>query len=242
MAKITHIVLHYSATPDNLDIGVAEIDAMHKARGWKGVGYHYVIRLDGTVEKGRSETELGAHVAGQNSGKLGICAIGGTKPGAPNTGLDTRTAKQIEAQIALIRTLLSKYPNAKVVGHRDLAATQCPGFDVVPWWASVQKGAPSIQPPKMAVVEDLKAGGVVAVDSLILRDLPGGAQIGSMPRGTTLTISARRGEWLRVTTPFPVTGWAHGDFITISPAENDEDPRIGEALAKVRELQIILET
>ena len=55
MSNITHIVLHYSATFEDQNLTVKDIDAMHKKRGWKGVGYHYVIRRDGVVEKGRPE-------------------------------------------------------------------------------------------------------------------------------------------------------------------------------------------
>lgn len=136
--KITHVVVHYSATYPDQNITAADIDRMHKNRGWSGIGYHYFIRRDGTIENGRPEDQIGAHVGGQNTGKIGICWAGGIerKTGA-NVGVDNRTEAQTDALIWLIRDLLSRYPDAKVVGHRDLAATQCPGFDVKPWWASV---------------------------------------------------------------------------------------------------------
>lgn len=141
MAKITHIVLHYSATYEDQNLTVKDIDKMHKARGWKGVGYHWVIRRDGVIEQGRPESQVGAHVGGQNTGKIGICCIGGlNRKTGPNLGVDNRTPAQIKSQIKLIRECLKRYPGAKVVGHRDLAPTQCPGFDAIPWWASVQKG------------------------------------------------------------------------------------------------------
>lgn len=149
MAKITHIVIHYSATYEDQNLTVKDIDKMHKARGWKGVGYHWIIRRDGVVERGRPESQVGAHVGGQNTGKIGICAIGGTnRKTGPNVGVDNRTPAQIKAQINLIRECLKRYPGAKVLGHRDLAPTQCPGFDVIPWWAAIQKGhtAPSPVP------------------------------------------------------------------------------------------------
>jgi N-acetylmuramoyl-L-alanine amidase len=152
MNNITHIVVHYSATFEDQNLTVKDIDAMHRARGWKGVGYHYVIRRDGVVEKGRPDNVVGAHVGGQNSGKIGICAIGGVNHATgPDVGVDNRTPAQIKAQIALIKTLLSRYPKAKVVGHRDLAPTQCPGFDVIPWWASVMKGGPAPMPDALPI-------------------------------------------------------------------------------------------
>lgn len=134
---VTHIVVHYSATPRGQHVTVAEIDGWHRARGFAKIGYHKVVYLDGTVHNGRAESEIGAHVGGQNRGKIGICWIGGTEPGKPDVGVDTRTPAQTRALIRLIRDLLKRYPGARVVGHRDLAATQCPGFDVIPWWASV---------------------------------------------------------------------------------------------------------
>lgn len=140
MAKVTHIVLHYSATYADQNITAADIDKMHKERGWKGIGYHWFIRRDGTVEEGRPESQVGAHVGGQNTGKIGICCAGGLDHATgPNKGADNRTRAQISAQIELIRNCLKRYPGAKVVGHRDLAPTQCPGFDVQAWWAQVQK-------------------------------------------------------------------------------------------------------
>lgn len=140
MSRITHIVIHYSATYEDQNLSVKDIDAMHRARGWSGVGYHWVIGRDGNVEAGRPETQVGAHVGGQNTGKIGICCIGGiNRATGPNKGVDNRTPAQIDALIKLIRECLERYPGAKVVGHRDLAATQCPGFDVASWWAGVQK-------------------------------------------------------------------------------------------------------
>src|SRR5690606_4621827 len=142
MTKITHIVVHYSATYADQNLTVKDIDKMHRDRGWQMVGYHYVIRRDGVVEQGRPESMVGAHVGGQNTGKIGICCIGGLERATgPNKGVDNRTPQQIESLIKLIRDLHKRYPGAKVVGHRDLAPTQCPGFDVQAWWAKVQKKA-----------------------------------------------------------------------------------------------------
>jgi LysM repeat protein len=163
--KIDTIVLHYSATYADQNLTVKDIDKMHRARGWLGVGYHYVIRRDGVVEQGRPENVVGAHVGGQNTGKLGICCIGGLdRATGPNKGVDNRTPAQIESQIRLIKSLLKKYPGARVVGHRDLAPTQCPGFDVRSWWAKVQKKsapetkpAPATAPAKTAVIGEDKS-------------------------------------------------------------------------------------
>ncbi len=145
--NITHIVLHYSATYADQDLDIRDIDRMHKARGWKGVGYHYVICRDGLIERGRKETEIGAHVAKQNTGKIGICLIGGLdRATGPNVGVDNRTDAQKKSAASLVRDLLTRYPNAKVVGHRDLAATQCPAYDVAAWWSAVNAHQAPAQP------------------------------------------------------------------------------------------------
>jgi len=168
---ITHIVLHYSATYADQDLDIRDIDRMHRARGWKGVGYHYVIKRDGMIERGRKESEIGAHVGGQNTGKIGICLIGGLdRAKGPKVGVDNRTDAQKQSAASLIRELVERYPNAKVVGHRDLAATLCPAYDAAAWWASVNK--PDTSP---APVQDTKpaapfwAGIVAAIAALFRR-------------------------------------------------------------------------
>lgn len=142
---IKNIVLHYSATYSDQDLGVADIDKMHKARGWAGVGYHYVIKRDGTVQKGRPDATVGAHVAGHNTGSLGICCIGGTERATgPNVGVDNRTEAQKAATVKLVRSLQAQHPGAQVLGHRDLGPTQCPGFDVRSWWAAANARPPVV--------------------------------------------------------------------------------------------------
>jgi N-acetylmuramoyl-L-alanine amidase len=146
------LVWHYTATYEDQNIGAREIDAMHKARGWSGIGYHMVVRLDGTVENGRPLTRTGSHVGGQNTGKLGCVYIGGLKRATgPNIGFDTRTDAQKRAMTALTLDMLTRYPTIqRVVGHMDLAATQCPGFDVRAWWGTVKSGIPVNPSPPYA--------------------------------------------------------------------------------------------
>lgn len=140
LGPVTHIVIHYSATYEDQDIGLKEIREMHLNRKppFKREGYHFILRLNGVREVGRPLTMRGAHVGGQNKGKIGICVVGGLKRGhGVNKGFDTRTPEQIAELIKLIDELLIKYPNAEVVGHKDLAPTLCPGYDVKTWWQGV---------------------------------------------------------------------------------------------------------
>ena len=129
MRTINLIVIHCADTYASMDIGRKEIDAWHRDRGWQGIGYHYVIRRDGTVETGRPEHLAGAHVAGHNSRSIGICYAGGK--GDDNKPADNRTAAQKAALERLVAELKNRYPAAQILGHRDLfAGKSCPCFDV----------------------------------------------------------------------------------------------------------------
>ena len=129
MRQIKEIILHCSATAEGRDYTVADIDRWHKARGWRGIGYHYVIYRDGSVHPGRPVEQIGAHCTGHNANSIGICYIGGLA--ADNkTPKDTRTPAQIQALRDLVGELKKKYPNATIHGHREFANKACPCFDV----------------------------------------------------------------------------------------------------------------
>lgn len=145
MKNIDEIFLHYSATYADQDIGAAELKRMHLARGWSNIGYHWVIRLNGTVEQGRPENQIGAGVRGHNVNSIHICCVGGLRrETGPDKGFDTRTPAQKKALIRLIREIQARHPGAVVLGHRDVAATQCPGYDAQAWWAKVNGQDPSV--------------------------------------------------------------------------------------------------
>lgn len=130
-----YIVLHCAATRPEQDIGAKEIRAWHKAKGWQDIGYHYVIRRDGTVEKGRSETAIGAHVGGHNSNSLGICLVGGVSSKDFRVAENNFTPAQWQSLESLVAVLCRKYPGAVIIGHRDFpkVAKACPSFDARMW-------------------------------------------------------------------------------------------------------------
>ncbi|MDR2038634.1 MAG: N-acetylmuramoyl-L-alanine amidase [Bacteroidales bacterium] len=128
MRKINKIILHCSATKEGQSFTAKDIDQWHKQRGWKSIGYHYVILIDGTVQPGRPESETGAHTVGQNSHSIGICYIGGLDP--DGKAKDTRTYQQKAALKSLISDLLKKYPGSTIHGHNEFANKDCPCFDV----------------------------------------------------------------------------------------------------------------
>ena len=128
------IVIHAADTYSSMDIGLAEIDEWHRERGWKGCGYHYVIRRDGTVETGRDRDARGAHVKGFNHNSIGICMVGGRAN--DNGPEDNFTNEQLDALAALLYQLINMYQDAKVVGHRNFPGVTkaCPCFNVRKWW------------------------------------------------------------------------------------------------------------
>lgn len=136
MRKITEIIVHCSATPEGRDFTVADITRWHRQRGFRTIGYHYVVYRDGSVHTGRQEGEIGAHCTGHNAYSIGICYIGGLAADG-KTAKDTRTPEQRKALLMLLRRLRAKYPNAKIHGHRDFAAKACPSFDATKEYADL---------------------------------------------------------------------------------------------------------
>lgn len=140
LKEVQYLAVHCAATPPNMDIGVKEITLWHRARGFSTIGYHYVIRRSGAIEKGRPDDVPGAHVLGYNHLSLGVCMVGGIDAhGNPQNNF---TPDQFSALAALLKRLKASYPNAIVQGHRDFPGVTkaCPSFDVKPWWASVENG------------------------------------------------------------------------------------------------------
>lgn len=130
-----YLVVHCSATRPHMDVGVKEIRQWHKAKGWEDIGYHYVIRRDGRVERGRAEALVGAHVAGYNSNSIGVCLVGGVSEKDFTKAENNFTAEQFDSLRMLLKTLSEKYPGATVLGHRDFPRVNkaCPSFDAKPW-------------------------------------------------------------------------------------------------------------
>jgi len=137
--KVKFIAIHCAATPPQADIGAKEIDGWHKARGWSGIGYHFVIRRNGVVETGRPLNQIGSHVQGFNAVSLGICLVGGVKADG-RTPENNFTPAQFASLAKLVKDLKVTYKDAVVQGHRDFprVAKACPCFDVKPWWKGVE--------------------------------------------------------------------------------------------------------
>lgn len=117
-ARTEYIALHHAAA---VTCTAAQVDQWHKDNDWSGIGYHYFVRKDGTIYRGRPENKMGAHVSGMNNCSLGICAEG-------NYDIETTMpTAQYNAIVELIADIKTRYPNAKVVGHREIGSSDCPG-------------------------------------------------------------------------------------------------------------------
>lgn len=129
MRPINLLVWHCAATPEGKYFDAKDIDGWHKQRGWSGIGYHYVVLLDGTVQKGRPIDKIGAHVEGHNTGSIGCVYIGGVD--AKGKPKDTRTPAQKTAMTQLTKDLLKQFPTIKrIAGHNEFASKACPSFSV----------------------------------------------------------------------------------------------------------------
>ena len=129
MRRINLIILHCSATKITQDFPVESLEACHKARGFKTIGYHYYITKDGQMHLCRPEDMIGAHARRYNAHSIGICYEGGLDANGNPT--DTRTPAQKHALITLLRSLKVDYPDAEILGHCDLpwVKKKCPCFD-----------------------------------------------------------------------------------------------------------------
>ena len=121
------IVIHHTGDTD-MDVSAATIHGRHKAQDWAGIGYHFVIRKDGTIERGRPEWAIGSHAYGENSHTIGIHVCGGFVGGI------RPTTAQVEKVSMLVAALCDKYgipcDRQHVVGHCDLMSTGCPGANL----------------------------------------------------------------------------------------------------------------
>jgi N-acetylmuramoyl-L-alanine amidase len=125
------IVIHQTDTPTGT---VESIDRYHRSLGWAGIGYHYVIYCDGSVHKGRLNSEVGAHCKGDNATSIGVCCVG--KGNALPVGTGYLDQAMWDALLRLVGQLMSAYhiPGSRVVGHRERPSGReqgktCPGFE-----------------------------------------------------------------------------------------------------------------
>lgn len=124
-SDIRYLVVHCSATDDDSTMTAEDIHQMHLGFGWDGIGYHKVIARDGTIQNGRPEFWVGAHVFQHNHESLGVCLI----------GTNHFTDAQMTALEDVLKDWHARFPDAVICGHCDFDNTEktCPNFDAGAW-------------------------------------------------------------------------------------------------------------
>ena len=130
MRKIDKLIVHCTATPEFKDFDVKDVRDWHvKGNGWSDIGYHFLIKIDGTVQEGRNMAKTGAHVAGHNKSSIGIAYVGGMDKNMEEW-IDTRTDQQKDSIFNLLMDLKFQFPDAVVYGHNDFTDKKvCPCFN-----------------------------------------------------------------------------------------------------------------
>ena len=126
------IVIHCTQTPPNMDVDVEKVTQWHKERGFDTIGYHYLIKRDGTLQVGRDEDVVGAHAVAVNGTSIGVALAGG---GTPSMRWENNFAPvHFQTLKSILMKLKDKYDIQKIVGHYQVDdGKECPSFDVPGW-------------------------------------------------------------------------------------------------------------
>ena len=128
MRFLNKIILHCADTRTNQSFSVQDVRNWHLTRGWSDIGYHYYIKLDGSLHEGRPLSRVGSHCKGHNTGSIGVCFEGGKT--SDNKPWDKPTDNQIKTVRSLIQSLRNDYGYLSLHGHYDFSSKSCPNFDV----------------------------------------------------------------------------------------------------------------
>ena len=128
MRKINEIIVHCTATFAEQKVTIEILRKWHKQRGFKDVGYHYLIDIEGNILTGRPVEQVGAHCTDHNAHSSGVAYAGGLGDDAKPA--NTLSEKQKVALVQLLRELKERYPEASIHGHSEFANKACPCFDV----------------------------------------------------------------------------------------------------------------
>lgn len=128
MREIKYIVIHCTATQPNTK-KEAILNYWKNTLKWKNVGYHRLVDANGVIHELAKYEQVTNGVKGFNSNSIHFSYIGGIDvAGRPK---DTRTIKQKESLLYLVKQAKKQFPNAIVQGHRDFKGVvkACPSFD-----------------------------------------------------------------------------------------------------------------
>ena len=121
-SKTDEVILHHAEASSAT---VEQVNQWHLDKGWTGIGYHYYIRKDGSIYRGRPEWAMGAHAVGHNDRSIGICCEGAYMT-------ETMPTAQLVSLKELLRDIMGRYGTMSLKRHRDVNSTNCPG-DNFPW-------------------------------------------------------------------------------------------------------------
>ena len=215
------IILHHA---ESKSCTADDIHRWHLANGWCGIGYHFFVRKDGSIYRGRPEGVVGSHAKGSNSDSIGICFEGSYMT-------ETMNQTQINAGRELVAYLKNKYGISKVQKHMDVCSTNCPGTNF-PFDAIVNgtvATAPTPTPAaKPATSEQATGTYEVTASDLSVRTGPGTGyrrkrhdeltkdgqkhdkdKDGCLEKGTHVTVYEWKNGWARTH-----SGWLCGDYLT----------------------------
>ena len=216
------IILHHA---ESKSCTADDIHRWHLANGWCGIGYHFFVRKDGSIYRGRPEGVVGSHAKGSNSDSIGICFEGSYMT-------ETMSDVQINAGRELVAYLKNKYGITTVQKHKDVCSTNCPGtnfpFDAIVNVAVVPTPAPTPTPAAKPSSSSKALGTYeVTASDLSVRTGPGTGyrrkrhdeltedgkkhdkdKDGCLERGTRVTVYEWKNGWAR--TP---SGWLCGDYL-----------------------------
>lgn len=131
------IILHHAAGNGSVE----SVHNYHKGLGWSGIGYHYYVRKDGSIYRGRPEEMVGGHTSGYNYCSIGVCTEG-------NFETDVMSDAQREAIRALVLDIRTRYPDTQTIRHKDVAATACPGKNYPFDYIAAAEPDPEDTPPE----------------------------------------------------------------------------------------------
>ncbi len=216
-AKTDMIILHHAVYNGDVE----GIDRIHKGKGWTCIGYHFYVRKDGSIYRGRKENAVGAHAYGSNMTSIGICAEG-------NFETDVMSDAQKNAIIELVNYLKGKYGISKVIRHKDVNATACPGKNY-PFNEIVN--AKVTKPVENTTKVD--NGYLVKITTDVLRIRKGAGidteQVGAVKRGEVYTIVETKGNWGKLKSG---AGWICLDYTTKTNSTSNETKKSIDELAK----------
>ena len=202
MRQINEIIVHCTATradwwsDRSSRDKVEEVRRWHtQERGWKNIGYHWLIDLDGTVVKGRDESVTGAHVAGHNANSIGVSLFGGHGGSNDDKFEDNFTPEQDASLRQLIRDIKDRHNITKISGHNEYANKACPCFRVGNWLNNRPTPATRTSVAQSTTVQasavQIASGAGAAVSSVAMLD--GTAQLIAMVFGGLVVLM---GLWI----------------------------------------------